>query len=324
MKNRELNKEFTSLFKEAEKGMELIGLKLEFKENAIYFKGKEMQGTWQEIWQKLKKEFKSARELKRIETYKSKSFQSMVWSNQDERAFKWLDRNMMPEKVSAVMEVQEQMVETRLRIQETGRQVESVQCRLCGCQKETVQHWLAGCKILASRDYLKRHDDALKVFAVEWLKQEGLTNESTIWYNESWERGMVIENELRRLRWDHEWRTRTATTHRRPDLVLEYVDEKRMVVIDMGCPREENVCVTEMEKKLKYQQLCYELRVQYPGWTIHLIPLIVGCLGSVNNLEANISKVLEKRRVKWTFAEMQRVVVCCSETIVRKILSGLY
>ena len=39
-------------------------------------------------------------------------------------------------------------------------------CRLGGAFRETVQHLLAGCKKLAGSEYVRRHDNALKVLAV--------------------------------------------------------------------------------------------------------------------------------------------------------------
>ena len=46
--------------------------------------------------------------------------------------------------------------------------VDEDKCRLCGAFRETVQHLLAGCKKLAGSEYVRRHDNALKVLAVHW------------------------------------------------------------------------------------------------------------------------------------------------------------
>ena len=40
----------------------------------------------------------------------------------------------------------------------------------------------------------------------------------------------------------------------------------------------------EQEKKMKYEQLCYELRTQSPGWRVEIVPLVIGFLGNVQNL----------------------------------------
>ena len=41
-------------------------------------------------------------------------------------------------------------------------------CRLYRETKETVQHLLAGCEKLAGTEYVRRHNNALKVSAVWW------------------------------------------------------------------------------------------------------------------------------------------------------------
>ena len=42
---------------------------------------------------------------------------------------------------------------------------ECSKCRLCADQKETVEHLLAGYKVLANSEYLARHNRALKILA---------------------------------------------------------------------------------------------------------------------------------------------------------------
>ena len=41
-------------------------------------------------------------------------------------------------------------------------------CRLCGQHDETVQYLLAGCERLVGAEYLRRHNNALMVPAVNW------------------------------------------------------------------------------------------------------------------------------------------------------------
>ena len=68
--------------------------------------------------------------------------------------------------------------------------------------KETVQHLLAGCKKLAGTKYVRRHDKSLKVLAVWWAVEEGLLPEGTKWYGVRWEKGKVIERDVKELFWD--------------------------------------------------------------------------------------------------------------------------
>ena len=70
--------------------------------------------------------------------------------------------------------------------------------------RKTVQHLLAGCKKLAGSEYVRRHDNALKVLAVHWAVDNKLLPEGTKWYTEIWEKGKVIENNGKKLYWDWE------------------------------------------------------------------------------------------------------------------------
>ena len=77
-------------------------------------------------------------------------------------------------------------------------------CRLCGEQKETLQHLLSGCKKLALSEYVRRRDNALKIMAVKWEKKEGLLSEKTRCYNAKWEKRHAIEKDGKKMLWDSE------------------------------------------------------------------------------------------------------------------------
>ena len=86
----------------------------------------------------------------------------------------------------------EQMVWTRVWTALRGVEVESEICRLCVDKREIVHHLLASCKVLASNEYVRRHNNDLMVFAVEWGKGAGLLEESTVLYKTAWKKGTVI------------------------------------------------------------------------------------------------------------------------------------
>ena len=82
------------------------------------------------------------------------------------------------------MSVLEQMVETRAW-KEVRQLSENSQCRLCkeqqrerDRQRERVQLLLAGCNMLASSEYLARHNRVLMVMAVVWAKEQSLLDQN--------------------------------------------------------------------------------------------------------------------------------------------------
>ena len=51
-----------------------------------------------------------------------------------------------------------------------------------GGHGETVEHLVAGCRVLANSEYLTRHNRALMILAVAWAKEYKLIGEDTVWY----------------------------------------------------------------------------------------------------------------------------------------------
>ena len=97
------------------------------------------------------------------------------------------------------MNLQEKMAETRVWKVSRGLTYADDKCGLCGEHRETVDHLLAGCKLLAGNAYLTRHNRALMILAVQWTKEFELIETQTKWYSERWERGHVLENSRAKL-----------------------------------------------------------------------------------------------------------------------------
>ena len=90
--------------------------------------------------------------------------------------------------------MQEQMVETMAWKKMRGLS-DNDQCQLFRKQKETVQHLLAGCEKLASAEYVRRHNNALKVLEVRWAINNGVLPPNKKRWNENWKKGRVIQRD---------------------------------------------------------------------------------------------------------------------------------
>ena len=77
--------------------------------------------------------------------------------------------------------------------------VELEKCRLCGEHRETLQHLLSSFEKIVGAEYVKRHNNTLKVFPVKWAVENGQLPEVTRWYTTNWERGKVIEENGKKL-----------------------------------------------------------------------------------------------------------------------------
>ena len=83
-----------------------------------------------------------------------------------------------------------------------------------------------------------------------------------------------------------------------------------------------------MIMKHNLSQLCFEVRERREGYTVEVIPTIIGCLGGgMKELRTNIERILKNycddNELDIIANEMQKTVLWESESIIRKTLSGL-
>ena len=154
--------------------MEEVGVRLRFADNSIRLDEEVIDEAteYKAVW--------------RIEIYKTKEQQSQVYREQEEECHSWLGQNLHGRKTSSIMTMLEQMVETRSWKVSRGL-AQDKQCRVCHERDETVEHIVAGCKVLANSEYLTRHNRALMIMAVNWAKEYELIGNDVIWYKERWE-----------------------------------------------------------------------------------------------------------------------------------------
>ena len=323
---RETMKEENAIVMESIKTMEEVGVRLRFEDDSIRLDEEviEAEREYKATWRKVKISVQKATEAKRIEIYKTKVQQSQFYQEQEEECHLWLKQNLHGRKTSSIMTMLEQMVETRSWKAARGL-TQDKRFQVCYERDETIEHLVAGCKVLANNEYLLRQNRALMIMAVAWAKEYELVSKDTVWYNERWERGTVMENDKGKLVWDFEFHLRKTTTARRPDLILEDKEKKKIWICDMACPQQRNIQAKRLDKLTKYRQLPYETRERRLGYEIMVVPLIIGALGGgVKQIFSDMGKIFEDKNIlNRTICEMQKTVLMDSETASRKVLSGL-
>ena len=158
------------------------------------------------------------------------------------------------------------------------------------------------------------------IMAVNWAKEYELIGNDVIWYKKRWERGAVLENERGKLVWDFEFKLQKTTTARRPDLILEDIEKKKIWICDMACPQQQNIATKRLRKLTKYWQLAFEARERRAGYNV-----IIGALGGrMRQIAKDLGMIFENNDIKQkTICEMQKTILMDSETMARKVLSGL-
>ena len=110
--------------------------------------------------------------------------------------------NINPAKVSAIMNMQEQMIETGAWRRNRGLVVDTDLCRLCGEVLEGVIHITSVCTMLAFREYMTLHNNLLKIIMVAWCKENELMERDQAYYKVKWGHGAVLDNEHVKISWD--------------------------------------------------------------------------------------------------------------------------
>ena len=185
---REAMKEENAIVMESIKTMEEVGVRLRFEDDSIRLDEEviKVETEYKATWRKVKISLQKATEAKQIEIYKTKVQQSQFYQEQEEECHLWLKQNLHGRKTSSIMTMLEQMVETRSWKAARGL-TQDKRCRVCYERDETIEHLVAGCKVLANNKYLSRHNRALMIMAVAWVKEYELVSKDTIWYSERWE-----------------------------------------------------------------------------------------------------------------------------------------
>ena len=82
--------------------------------------------------------------------------------------------------------------------------------------------------------------------------------------------------------WDFEFHLRKTTTARRPDLILELKEDKKIWICDMACPQQNNIETKRIEKISKCRQLAFKTRERRPSYDMYVLPFVIGALGVVS------------------------------------------
>ena len=117
--------------------------------------------------EKTKKILVDYRKKERKETYMKKKMQSEIYKGLENPIQQWMKCNINPAKVSTIIKMQEQIIETRAWKHNRRLVVDTDLCRLCSEVPDRVMHITSGCKILVSREYMTQHSNLLKILMVQ-------------------------------------------------------------------------------------------------------------------------------------------------------------
>ena len=211
--------------------------------------------------------------------------------------WKWLRKSNLKGCTEALIcSAQEQALRTnyvKFHIDKTG---ESPLCRMCRVENETVSHIVSECKMLAQKEYKKRHDNVCRY--IHWkLCEKHDFQRAQQWYEH--EPDGVIENKGYKILWDFTIQCDTKIEARRPDIVLIDKTMKEVKIVDVTIPGDERVNEREVGKIEKYKVLKDEIARMWNMKEVIVIPVVVRALGAIStDFEKYIAAIGIEMRVE--------------------------
>ena len=185
---------------------------------------------------------------------------------------------------------------------------------MCKTQKETIDHLIAGCSMIAATEYLKRHNQVARYVHWEVCKHFNITVADK-WYDH--EPLSVLENEQVNILYDFSIHTDRFIRANRPDIVVKDKKNMRCTLIDVSIPADKNIAIKEHEKITKYKDLEIEMKRMWNMKETQTVPVVVGALGVVSKeLNNHISKIPGNVNTD----ELQKITLLGTSHILRKTL----
>ncbi|XP_063585357.1 uncharacterized protein LOC134762740 [Penaeus indicus] len=212
----------------------------------------------------------------------------------------WLrSSGLKAETESFILAAQDQSLFTRNYQANILKNGTNEKCRFCDTHKETIDHLISGCPVLATNEYKNRHDRVGKY--LHWT----ICNSYNIktcehWYEHKPE--PVVEGENATLLWDFSIHTDRTIQTNRPNIIIKDFKEKTCLLIDTSVPCDQNIAHKEFDKLSKYKDLEIEIQKM---WSLKAttVPVIVGALGM-------IKKQTQKHLDKIPAVEMYLKTLC--------------
>ncbi|XP_053691501.1 uncharacterized protein LOC128740015 [Sabethes cyaneus] len=189
-------------------------------------------------------------------------------------------------------------------------------CRKCNVVGVSIEHVIAGCQALAETAYLNRHNTVAKIVHQQLALKHNLVNCYVPYYK--YLPHPVLENDCVKLYWDRAIITDVLIRANRPDIVVYNKRMKRVTLIDIAVPQDQNVLSTFSTKITKYHDLAEELRQMWHLEEVRIVPVVISATGLV---PCTLLRSLEELELRTELQVIQKAVVLGTCNIVRRFLN---
>ena len=213
-----------------------------------------------------------------------------------------------------IMAAQDQSLFTRNYQANIIRNGTDPRCRLCEDKVETIVHLVAGCLILAPKEYKDRHDKLGQY--LHWrICQHYNASHAEHWYEHHPE--PVTKGNDATILWDFTIHTDRSIKANRPDIIVKDHKEKTCLLIDMTVPSDRNLSLKEYEKVSKYKDLEIEIQKMW-NLKVTIVPVVIGALGMIQKkTEGHIKRIPGNPCLQ----ELQKIVLNGTAHLLRRVLS---
>ena len=111
---------------------------------------------------------------------------------------------------------------------------------------KNVDHIVASCKMVAQKEYKRRHDKVCLNLHWSLCRNFGY-NAAEEWYNHV--PGKVLnETGKPKILWDFDIQTDRIIEHRRQDIIVHDIEKGECLIIDVAIPADKNIADKEVKK----------------------------------------------------------------------------
>ena len=269
-----------------------------------------------------KEDYKKMEIMRRKENWIDKKMYGQYYREMNEKidiekSWSWLCKSdLKPETEALICAAQEQALRTNYIKCKIDGTAESPLCRVCGEKGESVSHVVSECKMLAQKEYKRRHDNVARIIHWELCGKYKL-DRAEKWYEHKPE-GAVESSDVKLL-WDFMIQCDRVVECRKPDIVIVDKKERKCVIIDVAIPGDSRVNSKEEEKIEKYQNLKQEIIKMWGMRKVEIIPIVIGALGAISKKFTNWIKKLE---ISIKVEHMQKTSLLGTARILRKVLNN--
>lgn len=112
---------------------------------------------------------------------------------------------------------------------------------------KTILHITAGCKMLAGRAHMERHDQVAGIGYRNSCAENGLEALRSKWETPP----KVVENDKAKILWDFQMQTGKLVMTDQPDIAVEDKHQRNAVVTDVAIPSDSNIRNTRSPRNTK-------------------------------------------------------------------------